>query len=163
MRSGNLRGIINRARALFVLVLICAPLVCLPQQPGSFAQTQSVDPEAFRIKAEMHHDLALHFLKKGDAGKALFEARQIIQSRIPPEYENAVFKSISIIAEELGSLPRYDLAQVLLDETLKVVTEIPIRVNILKNKARLYYLAGETDKAIGAMKRAEAEARRRND
>jgi hypothetical protein len=150
-----LRGITGPVRKLAILALVLIPLVCSPWQPGCFAQNKPIDPDVFRIQAEMHHDLAIHYLEKGDVEKAMAEARQIIQPVIPPQYEEAVCKSTMIIAEELGAMRRFDLCQNLLDEALRAVTQVSPRILLLKHKSRLYYLAGETDKALDAMKRAK--------
>ncbi len=108
----------------------------------------------------MHHEMALLYLEKGMVDKAVAEARQIIPKSIPPELEEAVAMSMSIITDKLASASRFDLAQTLLDETLKVTVQLPARVKILKNKSRLFLLAGEDDKAIDLWKRAqELEAR----
>jgi tetratricopeptide (TPR) repeat protein len=157
-----LRGIISPARKLALLALVLTSLACSPWQPGCLAQNRPVDADVFRIQAEMHHDLALHYLKRGDVDKAMAEVRQIIQPVIPPQYEDAVCKSTMIIAEELGSMRRFDLCQNLLDEALKSVAQVSSRVVLFKDKSRLYFLAGETDKALDAMKRAkDLEAQRK--
>jgi tetratricopeptide (TPR) repeat protein len=160
--SKFLRGIIGPARMLAVMALVLTPLVCPMWQPGCLAQDKPLDADIFRIQAEMHHNLALHYLEKGDVDKAMAEARQIIQPVIPPLYEDAVCKSTMIIAEELGSMRRFNLCQNLLDEALKAVTQVSSRIILLKDKSRLYFLAGETDKALDAMKRAkDLEAQRK--
>jgi len=156
--SKFLRGIIGPARMLAALALVLTPLVCSPWLPGCLAQ----EDEVFRIQAEMHHDLALHYLKKGDVDKAMAEVRHIIRPGIPLQYEDAVCKSTMIIAEELGSMRRFDLCHNLLDEALKAMARVSSHIILLKDKSRLYFLAGETDKALDAMKRAkDLEAQRK--
>lgn len=153
----------SMARALLLAALISLLFAGSPSSSRSMAQGQSpVDDEAFRIQAQAHHDLAIHFLKKGEVDKALVEARQILQGRPPVQYEERVARSMMMIAEELGSMHRYDIAQALLDEALGVMSQAASKIVLLKHKSRLYYLAGDTDKAIDAMKRAkDLESRRR--
>jgi tetratricopeptide (TPR) repeat protein len=160
MRFGLSQRVMNQMHAFIIFALICAPLSGFSCPQGAAPQTQSIDVETFRIQAYAHHALALLYLSKGDVDKGLAEARAIIQQRIPPEFENAVAESMSKIADRLKDLRRYDLAQSLLDDTLKVMVQIPNRVSILKIKAGLYVLSGENDKAVDAWKRAlDLEAR----
>lgn len=156
-------GIMRLAASLFLVVLVCAPMAALAQAPAATAgQNQAIDSEAFRIKAYSQYDLARLYLKSGEVEKAVAAARQIIQSRIPPEYEAAVVESMSKIAGMLQDVRRFDLAQSLLDETLKVTVQNPNRVKIWQTKAALYFLAGDNDKAIEAARRAkDLEARGR--
>jgi tetratricopeptide (TPR) repeat protein len=157
-------GLSNRrprwTSAFLLMALMCLPVAASARQTNPPPAAQSLDAEAFRIQAMMHHEMALLYLEKGMVDKAVAEARQIIPKTIPPELEEAVAMSMSIITDKLASASRFDLAQTLLDETLKVSVQLPARVKILKNKSRLFLLAGEDDKAIELWKRAqELEAR----
>src|SRR5512137_836355 len=110
MRSGLSRYLTVRICALMALTLICAPIAGFSRQSAPATDlAQNVDTEAFRIQAEMHHSLTLHYLKNGDVDKALAEARQIIQPPIPPKMEVAVANSMSIITDQLKDLKRFDL------------------------------------------------------
>jgi tetratricopeptide (TPR) repeat protein len=150
----------HRLSAVIILVLLCFPLAGYPRQAASPPQAQSLDAETFRIRAYAHHEMALLFLAKGDVDKAIAEARAIIQPPIPPEMEKAVATSMSKIADKLKDVRRFDLAQTLLDETLKVTEQVPNRISLLDVKAALFLLAGENDKAIESWKRArDLEAR----
>jgi tetratricopeptide (TPR) repeat protein len=145
-----------------LITLAGMPMAAFAQEAeiAGIVQSPAIDAEAFRIKAEGQHSLALLYLKNGEGDKAVAEARQIIQSRIPPEFEDAVAMSMSIIAEKLAAMGRFDIAQALLDETFKVTIQIPGRVKILQCKSRLFLKAGENDKAIETWKRAkELEAK----
>lgn len=157
MDSRPFRGIAGVARATTLAAILCLACAGTPWLSISIAQTQTpVDTEAFLIQAEMHHDLAIHYLGKGEVDKALAEARQILQPRPPSQVEEAVSRSMIIIAEQLGSMHRYELSQTILDESLKALSQASSKIILLKHKSRLYYLAGETDKAIDAMRRAKA-------
>ncbi len=164
MGSGLSRVFTVRISVIMALALLCAPISGFARQSAPpNDQAQNIDAEAFRIQAEMHHSLTLHYLKSGDVDKALAEARQIIQPPIPPKLEVAVANSMSIITDQLKDLKRFDIAQTLLDETFKATMQLPVRVMILQNKARLYLLSGENDKAIEVWKRAkDLEARIRS-
>jgi lipopolysaccharide biosynthesis regulator YciM len=154
MRSGLSSFLRNPILAFAVLAAICSPIAGYPRQEATPPQAQALDEETYRIQAHAHHALALHYLAKGEVDKALVEARAIIQPPIPPAFDSAVAESICKIADKLKDLRRFDLAQTLLDETLKVTVQIPNRVSILKVKSRLFLLAGEESKAIDAWKRA---------
>jgi tetratricopeptide (TPR) repeat protein len=104
--------------------------------------------------AEAHHDLAELYIKKGELDKAMAEARQIIQLRFPPEFEELVGQSVSIITEKFAEIHRFDLGQTLLDEALKATEASGNRAKILATKARLYRLAGDNDRAIESWRRA---------
>ncbi len=164
MRSGHCRKISNQVRALVVLALFYTPLAGFSQQTEPAAgQDPAVAEEAFRIEAEMHHKMALLYLKNGEVDKGMAEARQIIHPPIPPKFELAVAESMSFITDELAKARRFDLAQALLDEAFKATVQIPPRVSILQTKARIYLAAGDDDKAIEAWKRAkELEGRIRS-
>jgi tetratricopeptide (TPR) repeat protein len=160
MRSGLSDFLTYPLLAFAVLTVICTPISGLPRQEPLSPQSQAIDEETFRIQAYAHHELALLYLAKGEVEKALVEARAILQSAIPPAYEKAVAESMSKIAGKLKDLRRYDLAQTLLDENLKVTVQIPNRISILRVKAALFLLAGEESKAIDAERRArELEAK----
>jgi tetratricopeptide (TPR) repeat protein len=163
-RGWPARNIAGPAFAFFLL-LSFVPGALPANNPYSpvTGQNQALNAEEFRIKAAYQYDLAKFYLENGETEKAVDAIRQIIQSRIPPQYEETVTKSVceSYFADKLKDLRRFDLAQPLLDDLLKVVTQIPNRVTILKSKSKLYYLADDNDKAIEFWKRAEAEARRK--
>jgi lipopolysaccharide biosynthesis regulator YciM len=160
MRSGLSSFLRNPILAFAVLAAICSPIAGYSGQEATPPQAQALDDETYRIQAYAHHGLALLYLAKGEVDKALVEARAIIQPPIPPAFDKAVAESICKIADKLKDLRRFDLAQTLLDETLKVTVQIPNRVSILKVKSRLFLLAGEESKAIDAWKRAvELEAK----
>jgi len=160
MRSGLSILLKYPLRALALVTVICSPVFSHPRQEPLPPQSQAIDDETFRIQAYAHHDLALLYLAKGEVDKALAEARAILQTPIPPAYEKAVAESMGKIAGKLKDLRRFDLAQTLLDENLKVTVQIPNRVSILRVKAALFLYAGEESKAIEAEKRArELEAK----
>jgi tetratricopeptide (TPR) repeat protein len=160
MRSGFSSFLRYPLLAFAVLAVICTPVSGHPRQEPLPPQSQTIDDETFRIQAFAHHELALLYLAKGEVDKALVEARAILQSPIPPAYEKAVAESMSKIAGKLKDLRRFDLAQTLLDENLKITVQIPNRVSILRVKAALFLLAGEENKAVEAEKRArELEAK----
>jgi tetratricopeptide (TPR) repeat protein len=150
--------------AILSLVIFCVPLAVLAQNTNSakVGQNQTVESEAFLIRSFSQYELVKLYLKNGEIEKAYSAARQILQPSIPPEYEPTVVKSMRQIADMLKDVRRFDLAQSLLDESLKVLVQIPGRVEILQKKAGLYFLSGENDKAIEAWKRAEAEGKRRD-
>jgi tetratricopeptide (TPR) repeat protein len=145
---------------LTVIILSSLPLLA---QDNSIAAAQAPDPETAQklVLAEGYHDLTILYMKKGDLDKAFVEARQIAQLRLPPEFEKLVAQSLSIITEKFAEVRRFDLGQTLLDEALKN-TELPAdKVKILRNKARLFMLAGDNDKAIDSWRRAlDIESRR---
>jgi|MudIll2142460700_1097286.scaffolds.fasta_scaffold42591_1 tetratricopeptide (TPR) repeat protein len=152
MPHGLSHNVIRRIAALCLLALLCSPLAGFSTQAG---RPQSLDAEAYQIQAAYHHDLAVLYLKNGEIEKGLAEARQILKPQIPPELEEAVAMSMSILSDKLASVSRFDQAQALLDETFKVIVQVVNRVRILQLKSRLYLQAGENDKAIETWKRAE--------
>lgn len=149
-----------------LVVLACAPMGAIAQDNDSAlsaAQIPSIDPETAQklTLAEGYHDLAILYIKKGELDKAVAAARGIIQLRFTAEYEKLMAQSISIIAEKLAETRRFDLGQALLDEALKTTEQNINRVKILRNKARLYMLASDNDRAIESWREAlQLESRR---
>jgi tetratricopeptide (TPR) repeat protein len=161
----------NAVAKLSLLAFLCLPLglqaqgreyAASPSQANS-QQTTPADPQIEQkiVLAEGFHDLAILYVKKGELDKAVDAARQIILLRFPPEYEKAVAQSLSIITEKLAEIKRFDLGLGLLDEALKASELNANRVKILRNKARIYMLAGDNDRAIDSWRRAlELESKR---
>jgi tetratricopeptide (TPR) repeat protein len=111
--------------------------------------------------AEGFHDLAMLYLKKGDLENAAASARQIMKLRFPAEEEYRIAKSLSIITEKFSELARFDLAQLLLEEALKNTEQDANKASLYRTKARMYYKAGQDEKAIEAWRRAlDLEARK---
>jgi hypothetical protein len=148
-----------------VLVLVITLIACAPLafsfQSAAGLQRPAVDSEAFRIKAAAQYELVDLYISNGEPDKAAIAARQIIQPPIPSEYEEAVVASMGKISDKLKNLKRFDLAQPLLDDALKVIVQVPCRVELWQMKSKLYYLSGENEKAIEAWRRAKAEEVRR--
>jgi lipopolysaccharide biosynthesis regulator YciM len=140
-------------RALLTLLLLCLP-AALTAQDG--IRSQDMDPELAQrlMLAEGHHDLAVLYIKKGDFDKAAAAAREIMRLGFTGEYEKLVSQSFAIITERLAEAKRFDLAQALLDEALKTTEQNVNRVRLLKNKARIFVLSGENDRAIDSWKKA---------
>jgi len=141
---------------LLAFILVQGQLPGFAQGNNQTTAASSADPEVAQklTLAEGHHDLAILYLKKGELDLAITEARDIIQIRFPADYEGLVAQSLSIISEKLAEMNRFDLGQMLMDEALKVTEQDVNRVRILKNKARLYMLAGDSDRAIENWRRA---------
>ena len=159
MIAGRLRH--AALTAGFVLALSMLPsLRAQAQEPAG--QQKVLDPQIERKLrlAFDYHELAKLYLKKGDADKAVTEIRKVLQLSLPADYEPMVVQSIAYVADKLGEVRKFDLAQTLLDDTLKSVEQPANQARVLKTKARLFLAAGDDDKAIESWKRAlEFEAR----
>lgn len=165
MRLNTKRCVRSWIPRILCLALILTPFQLISQEkdPAAAVSSLSRDPEtAQKLKlAEGYHDLAILYLKKGELDNAFAEARQIAQLRLPMEYEKLVAQSLSIIIEKFSEVKRFDLGQILLDEALKNADQPVNKAKILRNKARLYMLAGDNDRAIDSWRRAlDLEARR---
>ncbi len=162
MNPHMLRRKVKAARGVLLIAILISSLPLFAQD-NTGASTPPPDPETAQklVLAEGYHDLTILYLKKGDLDKAYAEARQIAQLRFPPDFEKLVAQSLSIITEKFAEVRRFDLGQSILDEALKN-TELPAnKVKILRNKARLYMLSGDNDKAIDSWRRAlDIESRR---
>ncbi len=151
----------NRAGIRHPLVVVCLALILVLSLPlAAMAQGAEQDFSQKLVMAEGFHDLAILYIKKGDLENAVASTRQIIKLRFPVEEEYRIGKSLSIITEKLSEISRYDLAQILLDETLKNTELDANKSNLYRTKARLYYKAGQDDKAIEALKQAQALAQK---
>ncbi len=151
-----------RAGTQPVLATVCFALILMLAVPV-IGKAQATDPD-FNQKltmAEGFHDLAILYLKKGDLDNAAASARQIMKLHFPVEEEYRIAKSLSIITEKLSEMSRFDLAQTLLDEALKNTELDANKASLYRTKARLFYKAGQDDKAIDAWRRnLELEARK---
>jgi lipopolysaccharide biosynthesis regulator YciM len=147
---------------LVMAVVLVFAAQAIPQDSPA-TQAAPRDPEILQrfSVAEAHHDLAELYIKKGEFNNAVIEARKIIQLRFPPAYETLVAQSLSILTEKFAEAQRFDLGQMLLDEALKAVELDATRARLTMNKARLFKLAGDDNRAIEAYRRAlEFEGRR---
>ncbi len=156
-------GTLGLTVAAALLGVLSSSALCKADEPGVAGQAQARDPELTQkfALAEAHHDLAELYIKKGELDKAVFECRQIIQLRFPSDYESLVAQSLSILTERLAEIRRFDIGQMLLDEALKDTELNANRAKIYANKARLFKLAGDNDRAIESWKKAlELEGRR---
>jgi tetratricopeptide (TPR) repeat protein len=151
-----------RAGSRPVLATACFALLMVLLVPAA-GRAQSADPDFGQklAMAEGFHDLAILYIKKGDLDNAAASARQIIKLRFPAEEEYRISKSLSIITEKLSEISRFDLAQLLLDEALKITELDANKANLYRTKARMFYKAGQDEKAIDAWRRAlDLEARK---
>jgi tetratricopeptide (TPR) repeat protein len=157
------RYMLKSIQCILIAALIIVAFPSLSQDKAALATQQPADQETSQklILAEGYHDLATLYLSKGDVDRAFAEARQIAQLRLPAEYEKLIAQSLSIITEKFAQARRFDLGQTLLDDALKSTEQSVNKVKILRNKARLYMLSGENDKAIESWRRAlDIESRR---
>jgi tetratricopeptide (TPR) repeat protein len=155
---------IHLSCALLLVVLSCVPVTVWAQNAAVTAdQSPTLESDVFLLKANSHYELAKLFFENGKVDEAVAEIRRIIQLRIPPEHEQSVVKCMTNVSNKLKQLRRFDAAQSLLDDTLKVIVQIPNRVELFKQKSALYYASGQDDKAIEAWKRAIAEEARQRE
>ena len=143
---------------VLLLAFLSIPLSSFSQAriQGAGSEQKATDPRVVQLldRASTHHDLATLYIKRGEADLAAAEARKILQLHIPAEHESLVVMSLVIISDKLGEIRRFDMAQGLLDETLKTTGQNTNRAKIFKAKARLYLFAGDDDKAIDSYRRA---------
>jgi tetratricopeptide (TPR) repeat protein len=151
------------AGLIFCLLAAAAAIPPAIGQDHNVAIPQTVDPanEKKLALAEGYHDLAVLYIKRGDVDKGLAQAREIVRLHLTGDFEKPWVQSLSIICEKLAEAKRFDGAQALLDEALRLADTNATRVKILRNKARLFVLSGENDRAIDSWNRAlELESRR---
>jgi len=135
------------------IALLGSPALASPQDRAA-AQVMDLQLERRLALAEGHHDLAVLYIKKGDLERGLAQAHEILQLHMGGDFEKLWVQSLSIICEKLAEVKRFDIGQSLLDEAMKLTELSPNRVKVLRNKARLYMLAGDNDKAIESWNRA---------
>ena len=153
----SIRSLVGRRVAAALAVLLLGTAVAAGAQDRSaLPGGPQIDLQTERklAFAEGHHDLAVLLIKKGEIDKGVAHARAILQLRLGGEFEKLWVQSLSIICERLAEVRRFDAGQVLLDEALKAAEQNVNRVKILRNKARLYVLAGDNDRAIESWSRA---------
>jgi tetratricopeptide (TPR) repeat protein len=141
---------------LAVLLALASVVVAQQKDATSITPLSSVNQQLQRklSLAKDYHDLADLCIKNGELSEAVASERQILQLRLPAEYEKLVVESVSIIAEKLAEARAFDLGQSLIDETLKSIQQDANRASLLKSKARLFLLAGDNEKALESLRKA---------
>jgi len=140
------------------VIIIASPLSAQSSLEADPVQQSSrqEDPRLARNMSLAYslHELAFLYIKRGEADKGMVEARRLLELDLPAQYEQNVIESMAILANGLGEMRRFDLAQLLLDETLKKTAQSANQAKVFKTKARLFRLAGNDDRAIERWKRA---------
>jgi tetratricopeptide (TPR) repeat protein len=139
------------------ILLAIGPLAIAQQKDATSVTPPSPVDQQLQRKlslAKGYHDLADLYVKNGELSEAVASERQILQLRLPAEYEKLVVESVSIIVEKLAEARAFDLGQSLIEDALKNIQQNANRATILKSRARLYMLAGDNDKALESLRKA---------
>jgi tetratricopeptide (TPR) repeat protein len=99
-------------------------------------------------------EIAKLLIKQGRFDQVLPEMRKILDLNLQGDYEQAVAKSSSIIANLLAENRQYALAHALLDETFAKIRQPKNAASLLKIKAYIFKSEGKPGKAIETLERA---------
>jgi tetratricopeptide (TPR) repeat protein len=142
------------AFTLMAGMLLAAP--CLLRATGNELVAEGVqysDEQALSI-AGKQYEIAKLLIKQGRFDRVLPEMRKILDLNLPGEYEQAVAKSSSLIANLLVENRQYALAHGLIDETFAKMQQPKNAASLLNIKAYIFKSEGKAGKAIETLKRA---------
>ena len=143
----------------FVLLLFTAfsPLPAAAQTAGQGGR-ESVD--ALLSIAESQYEIVKLTIKQGLYDRVLPEMRKIYELNLPPQYEQAVAESASLVAHLLVENKQFGLAHDVLNEALPRVKDDRNRVSLLKIQAYVYKSEGKLQEALQTLEQAIAIERR---
>lgn len=111
--------------------------------------------------AESQHEIVQLLIAKGEYSKAVKELLVILNLGLPPQYEEAVFKEVAIVASKMYDLNQKDHSYQVLDMGLKSVQTPEFKAKILNIKAGFLKRDGRIGEAIYTY-RQEIEIREKN-
>jgi tetratricopeptide (TPR) repeat protein len=143
----------------FLLLLFTAfsPLPAAAQTAGQGGR-ESVD--ALLSIAESQYEIVKLTIKQGLYDRVLPEMRKIYELNLPPQYEQAVAESASLVAHLLVENKQFGLAHDVLNEALPRVKDDRNRVSLLKIQAYVYKSEGKLQEALQTLEQAIAIERR---
>jgi len=151
----------NRAVILLSLVLLlltaCSPFPASAQTSGQGSR-ESVD--ALLSIAESQYEIVKLTIKQGLYDRVLPEMRKIYELNLPPQYEQAVAESASLVAHLLVENKQFGLAHDVLSEALPRMKDDKNKASLLKIKAYVYKSEGRLQEAMQTLEQAIAIERR---
>jgi tetratricopeptide (TPR) repeat protein len=138
----------------WLILLLLAVLPMNAQQ--TFTREESKPVSKTLELAHAQHEIVMLLIKDGQFAKAWEATQELLDLPFPPEQEQNLIKSLTIITEQLFQKGRVDLSHQILEKAAKVVTSNSNRSDIYLVQARLYKKQGLNYKAIEAYRKYQA-------
>ncbi len=141
----------------FLLFATSNPFHASAQTAGQGSR-ESID--ALLSIAESQYEIVKLTIKQGLYDRVLPEMRKIYELNLPPQYEQAVAESASLIAHLLVENKQFGLAHEVLNEALPRMKDDRNKASLLKIQAYVYKSEGKLQEALQTLEQAIAIERR---
>ncbi len=142
--------------AILLSFVVLLPMAYFPfpasAQTGGQASRESVD--ALLSIAESQYEIVKLTIKQGLYDRVLPEMRKIYDLNLPPQYEQAVAESASLIAHLLVENKQFGLAHDVLNEALPRMKDDRNKASLLKIQAYVYKSEGKLPEAMQTLEKA---------
>ncbi len=142
---------------VFLLLFALSPFPAAPQTAGQGSR-ESID--ALLSIAESQYEIVKLTIKQGLYDRVLPEMRKIYELNLPPQYEQAVAESASLVAHLLVENKQFGLAHDVLNEALPRMKDDRNKASLLKIQAYVYKSEGKLQEALQTLEQAIAIERR---
>jgi tetratricopeptide (TPR) repeat protein len=142
---------------MFLLFAAYSPFPASAQTPGQGTRETA---DALLSIAESQYEIVKLTIKQGLYDRVLPEMRKIYELNLPPQYEQAVAESASLIAHLLVENKQFGLAHDVLNEALPRMKDDRNRVSLLKIQAYVYKSEGKLPEALQTLEKAVEMERR---
>lgn len=117
--------------------------------------------EIKRKQAEaIHERIRIHF-KNQNYPQVAAEMNELFQLKLQGKNEELVALELTAVVTNLIRVKQYGIAHQIIDNSLNYFTQPDTRATAWIQKGKVFEAEGKTENALGAFKRAEAEAKRR--
>ncbi len=137
---------------LILLVLLTFPMSA---QQGTLREEGRSVGKVLEL-AHAQHEIVMLFIKDGQFNKALEATEELLSLPFPPEQEQNLIKSITLITEQLFVKGRVDLSHQILEKACRVIHSPANQGDLYLIQARLYKKQGLNYKAIEAYRKYQA-------
>lgn len=137
--------------ASWLIILLLAFFTASAQQPVTREDNRSVSKTLELAHAQ--HEIIILLIKDSQFNKAWEATQELLELPFPPEQEQALVKSLTIITEQFFQKGRVDLSHQILDKATKVISNPANQGDIYLVQARLYKKQGLNYKAIEAYRK----------
>jgi tetratricopeptide (TPR) repeat protein len=135
----------------WLTLLLFAFITASAQQPVTREDNR---PEIKTLElAHAQHEIIILLIKDNQFSKVWEAIQELLELPFPPEQEQALVKSLTIITEQLFQKGRVDLSHQILDKAVKVISSPANQGDIFLVQARLYKKQGLNYKAIEAYRK----------
>ena len=150
----------HSALLVTVVILLFNTLLLLaaPAQTAARGGQESIN--ALLSIAESQYEIVRLTIKQGMYDRVLPEMRKIYELNLPPQYEQAVAESASLVAHMLVENKQFGLAHDVLNEALPHMKDDRDRASLLKIQAYVYKSEGKLQEAMQTLEQAIAIERR---